>query len=62
MKKIKVNLKNNKVKIKYNTEKIILQEIEQLIAMSGYQENNNKANINAYNQLEMCCRLPEDIK
>tara|TARA_B100001540_G_C15314867_1_gene420903 strand:+ start:188 stop:544 length:357 start_codon:yes stop_codon:yes gene_type:complete len=60
--KIRVDLKKLNVKVKYNTEKISLQEIEQLITMSGYQANNKKANNNAYNQLAMCCRLPEDRK
>ena len=60
--KIKVDLKNLSVKVKHDTEKISLQEVEQLITMSGYQANNKKPNINAYNQLAMCCRVPEDRK
>ena len=60
--KIRVDLKFLNVKVKYNTQEISLQEIEQLIIMSGYQANNKEANINAYNQLAICCRLPEDRK
>ena len=60
--RIRVDLKKLNVMVKHNTEKISLQEIEQLITMSGYQANNKKANFDIYNQLPMCCRLPEDRK
>ena len=58
--KYKVELKSYKVKVKYNADKISLQSIEQLISKAGYQANNLPADIDAYNKLAMCCRLPKD--
>ena len=58
--KYKVELETNRVKVKYNTDKLSLQSIEQLISTAGYQANNSPANVDAYNKLAMCCRLPKD--
>jgi len=58
--KYKVELKYYKVKVKYNADKISLQSIEQLISKAGYQANNIPADVDAYNKLAMCCRLPKD--
>ena len=58
--KYKVELKSYKVKVKYNADKISLQSIEQLISKAGYQANNLTADVEAYNKLAMCCRLPKD--
>ena len=58
--KYKVELKSYKVKVKYNSDKISLQSIEQLISKAGYQANNIPADVDAYNKLAMCCRLPKD--
>ena len=58
--KYKVELETYRVKVKYNTDKLSLQSIEQLISKSGYQANNLPADIAAYNKLAMCCRLPKD--
>ena len=58
--KYKVELKSYKVKVKYNSDKISLQSIEQLISKTGYQANNLTADVEAYNKLSMCCRLPKD--
>ena len=58
--KYKVELKSYKVKVKYNADKISLQSIEQLISKTGYQANNLTADVEAYNKLSMCCRLPKD--
>ena len=58
--KYKVELKSYKVKVKYNADKISLQSIEQLISKAGYQANNIPADVDAYNKLAMCCRLPKD--
>ena len=56
----KVELKSYKVKVNYNDNKISLQNIEQLISKTGYQANNLPADVEAYNKLAMCCRLPKD--
>ena len=58
--KYKVELETNKVKVKYNTDKLSLQSIEQSISKAGYQANNTAADVDAYNKLSMCCRLPKD--
>ena len=58
--KYKVELETNKVKVKYNTDKLSLQSIEQLISKAGYQANNSPADVDAYKKLAMCCRLPKD--
>ena len=58
--KYKVELETYRVKVKYNTDKLSLQNIEQLISKAGYQANNSPANVDAYNKLAMCCRLPKD--
>ena len=58
--KYKVELETYRVKVKYNTDKLSLQSIEQLISKAGYQANNFPADIDAYNKLAMCCRLPKD--
>ena len=58
--KYKVELETYRVKIKYNTDKLSLQSIEQLISKAGYQANNSPADVDAYNKLAKCCRLPKD--
>ena len=58
--KYKVELETYRVKVKYNTDKLSLQSIEQLISKAGYQANNLSADVYAYNKLSMCCRLPKD--
>ena len=58
--KYKVELETYRVKVKYNTDKLSLQSIEQLISKAGYQANNLSADVDAYNKLAMCCRLPKD--
>ena len=58
--KYKVELETNRVKVNYNTDKLSLQSIEQLISKAGYQANNLSADVDAYNKLSMCCRLPKD--
>ena len=58
--KYKVELETYRVKVKYNTDKLSLQSIEQLISKAGYQANNSPADVDAYNKLAMCCRLSKD--
>ena len=58
--KYKVELETDQVKIKYNADMISLQGIEQLISKAGYQANNLPADVDAYNRLAMCCKLPKD--
>ena len=58
--KYKVELETYRVKIKYNSDKLSLANIEQLISNVGYHANNSPADVDAYNKLAKCCRLPKD--
>ena len=58
--KYKVELETYRVKVKYNTDKLSLQSIEQLISKAGYQANNSPSDVDAYNKPAKCCRLPKD--
>ena len=58
--KYKVELETDQVKIKYTADMISLQGIEQLISKAGYQANNLPPDVDAYNKLAMCCKLPKD--
>ena len=58
--KYKVELETDQVKIKYNTDIVSLQDIEQLISKTGYQANTSPADIDAYKKIAMCSRLPKD--
>ena len=60
--KYKVELYALTVKVKYDNEKISLQQIEQIISKTGYQANTIQADPEAYEKLDMCCRLPKDRK
>ena len=60
--KFQVELNDLIVKVKYDTKKISQEEIELAISNAGYQANAIDANVEAYNKLAMCCKLPEDRK
>ena len=60
--KFQVELNDLIVKVKYDTKKISQEEIELVISNSGYKANAMDANVEAYNKLAMCCKLPEDRK
>ena len=57
--KYKVELETYRVRVQYNSDKLTLQNIEQLISKAGYQANNSPADVDSYNKLAMCCRLPK---
>ena len=58
--KYQVELNNLIVKVKYDTKKISQEKIELAISNAGYKANAIDANIEVYNKLAMCCKLPED--
>jgi copper ion binding protein len=60
--KFHVKLNDLIVKVKYDTKKISQEEIELAISNAGYKANAINANIETYNKLAMCCKLPEDRK
>lgn len=55
--------KNEKVAhINYDKSKTDLSKIENAIIMAGYDANEKKADKDAYNNLDDCCKLPKDQK
>ena len=60
--KFQVELNDLIVKIKYDTKKLSQEEIELAISNSGYKANAMDANVEVYNKLAMCCKLPQDRK
>ena len=58
--KFQVELNDLIVKVKYDTQKISQEEIELAISNVGYKANTIDANVEVYNKLAMCCKLPED--
>ena len=57
--KYKVELETYRVQVEYNTDKLSLKIIEKLISKAGYQANNYPADVDAYNKLAKCCKLPK---
>ena len=60
--KFQVILNDLIVKLKYDIKKTSQEEIELAISNSGYKANAMDANVEVYNKLAMCCKLPEDRK
>ena len=56
---VKINFKKLNVAVRYNSEIINTQEIEQLISKAGYRANNIEADLEAYEKLASCCKVPE---
>ena len=55
--KVIVDLDNKKAKITYNSDKINVGEIEDVITAAGYDANNKKADPTAYEKLSGCCKV-----
>lgn len=56
VKSIKVDPEKNTITVKYNSEKTNLSEIEQAIALAGYKANDQEPTLEAYNNLDGCCK------
>jgi copper chaperone CopZ len=56
---VKINFQKLNVVVRYNSEIINTQEIEQLISKAGYRANNIEADLEAYEKLASCCKVPE---
>lgn len=48
------------VTVKYDKSKTNLRKLETAITNAGYDANNRKRNMTAYEKLDKCCKLPED--
>ena len=58
--KVEVDLKGKKGKVTYTASLIDMPAIEKAITSIGYSVNGKKADSEAYSQLEICCKAPED--
>ena len=56
---VKVNLQKLNVIINYNSEIINIQQIKQQISKAGYKANDLEADLEAYEKLASCCKVPE---
>lgn len=62
IREITVSVKDKFAHIDYEKSKINATQIEDAITSAGYDANDKKANPEAYNKLEDCCKLPKDRK
>ena len=56
--KVDVRLDKKVGYVSYNATMLDLETIENAISAVGYDANETKANIEAYNKLDACCRVP----
>lgn len=59
---INVVVKEKVAHINYDKTKTDLSKIENTISAAGYDANDKKADPEAYNELDDCCKLPKDQK
>ena len=59
VKTIKISLKEQLIKVKYNSKKVDVSKIEESISNIGYDANDKKANVAAYSKLPHCCQKTE---
>ena len=57
--KVKVNLQKLNVIVRYKSEIINKEEIEQQISKAGYKANDIEANLEEYKKLASCCKIPK---
>ena len=60
VKKVQVNMDALKVTVTYNVDNIAVENLEEAISNAGYQANEMSANLEAYELLPGCCKLPAD--
>ena len=56
--KVDVSLNKKVGHVSYNATMLDLETIENSISSVGYDANETRANIEAYNKLDACCRVP----
>ncbi len=56
--KVDVNMDKKVGYVSYNATMLDLETIENSISSVGYDANETRANIEAYNKLDACCRVP----
>jgi|TARA_B100001105_G_scaffold50536_1_gene38104 copper chaperone CopZ len=58
--KVAIDLKNKSGKVTYKASVVNMEAIEKVIVAIGYNVNDKKADPEAYANLEICCKKPED--
>lgn len=56
VKKVKIIPEDNIIQVKYNSEKITLARIEDVITKAGFDANDKKATKGGYDALDACCK------
>lgn len=59
---VDVDVKGKTVKVTFDKSKTDLSKIEATIVSAGYDANDKKADKDAYEKLDDCCKRPEDQK
>ena len=57
VKSVEVDLKSQSGKVVYRASLLSLSDIERTINSIGYSVNGHEANKEAYNDLELCCKV-----
>ena len=58
--KVAIDLRNKSGKVTYKASVLNMEAIEKVIVAIGYNVNDKKADPEAYANLEICCKKPED--
>lgn len=62
VKEVKVDVKGKVAHVSFDDGAVQLAAIEKAISLAGYDANETKKDPAAYNDLDDCCKLPEDSK
>ncbi|MCB0721432.1 MAG: heavy-metal-associated domain-containing protein [Ignavibacteriae bacterium] len=62
VKDVDVSVKDKTVKVVFDKSKTDLSKIESSITGAGYDANDKKADKEAYDKLDDCCKVPADQK
>tara|TARA_B100000959_G_scaffold7577_1_gene7659 strand:- start:431 stop:766 length:336 start_codon:yes stop_codon:yes gene_type:complete len=57
VKEVEVDLKSQSGKVIYRASMLSISDIEKTITSIGYSVNGHEANKDAYNDLELCCKI-----
>ena len=60
VKKANIDLRSKSGSVIFNAGVIDLSKIEDRIVSMGYSVNGRKANPEAYDRLELCCKKPKE--
>ncbi len=60
VKEVKVDVKAKVAHVSFDDSAVQLAAIEKAISLAGYDANETKKDPTAYNDLDDCCKLPQD--